>query len=166
MTNNNCSDRKVQYARSQKPYFPTYRHKLLMLGCIIASIAAVWHLLCVVGGPSWYEFARAPKVIIQSAKQGTWLAPISTMLVAGLMFACSVFALSTVGMIRQLPLRRTAMAVITVLCLLRGGAIVPLWLSHLYLIDDFMVISSAVWFLVGLCYFLGLYESFQDNINK
>ena len=66
--------------------------KLLISAGVIASAAAMWHLLCLFGGPSWFAFARAPQLIIDSSVQGTLLAPIGTIIVASLMFASAVFA--------------------------------------------------------------------------
>ena len=57
---------------------------------IIASVSAIWHLLCILGGPSWFEFARASQQIIDSAKQGNMLAPIGNGLVDSQIFACKV----------------------------------------------------------------------------
>ncbi|KZN57984.1 hypothetical protein N473_26530 [Pseudoalteromonas luteoviolacea CPMOR-1] len=70
------------------------KSKLLLSGGVTASAAAFWHLLCIFRGPSWFVFvfARAPQQIIDSAVQGTLLAPIGTIIVAGLMFSCTVFA--------------------------------------------------------------------------
>ena len=66
------------------------KSKLLISGGVIASAAAIWHLLCIWGGPSWFAFARAPKQLIDSAQQGTLLAPVGTVIVAVLMFACTL----------------------------------------------------------------------------
>ncbi len=140
-----------------------YRKKLLAFGALIAALAALWHLLCILGGPSWYRFARAPREIIESAELGTWLAPLGTILVAGLMFTCSLYAASVLGVIKKLPLEKTAVATIALLCLLRGVVVIPLWLSNTAIIDAFMIVSSAVWFFVGVCFAVGLRESFQEK---
>jgi hypothetical protein len=56
--------------------------KLLISAGVIASVSAIWHLLFIFGGPSWFVFARAPQQVIESAQQQTMLAPISTVFVA------------------------------------------------------------------------------------
>ena len=61
---------------------------LLISAGVIASCAAIWHLVCIIGGPTWFAFARAPQPIIESAQQGTLLAPLGTIVVASLMFMC------------------------------------------------------------------------------
>ncbi len=50
--------------------------KLLISAGVISSASAIWHLLCILGGPSWFAFARAPMQVVESAQQGTMLAPI------------------------------------------------------------------------------------------
>lgn len=137
--------------------------KLLLLGASIAFCAAIWHLLCIIGGPSWFEFARAPKEIIDSAKQGTWLAPIGTIFVATLMFICSLYALSAIHIIRQLPLIKTALIVISSMCLIRGAIVIPYIIQFGF--DMWEFIAAIVWFFVGLCYLIGTAE-ILNNIRK
>jgi hypothetical protein len=86
--------------------------KLLMSAGVIAAASTIWHLLCIVGGPSWFAFARAPQQIIDSAQQGTLLAPLGTIVVAALMFACTVFSFSAAGLIRKVPLLKSALMTI------------------------------------------------------
>jgi hypothetical protein len=128
--------------------------KLLLSGGGIAFVAAIWHLLCMWGGPSWFAFARAPQQIIESAQNGTLLAPIGTIIVAGLMFSCSVFAFSAVGLIRQVPLTKPALITIAVLCTVRGLIAIPTFYSHAGF-DTWQIIASTVWFYVGICFIVG-----------
>ena len=89
------------------------KSKFLITGGIIAGLAAIWHLLCIVGGPSWLAFARAPPVIIESSRQGTMLAPIGAAIIAGLMFACTAYSFSSAGLIRRIPLIKPALVTIS-----------------------------------------------------
>ncbi|NMM41806.1 hypothetical protein HHO47_13520 [Pseudoalteromonas arctica] len=82
--------------------------RLLMSAAVIAFAAAVWHLLCIWGGPSWFAFTRAPVQLIASSKQGTLLAPLGAIVVAGLMFTCSAFALSALKILPKLPFTTVA----------------------------------------------------------
>lgn len=131
--------------------------KLLLSAGVIASLAAVWHLLCIWGGPSWFAFARAPQQIIESAQHGTLVAPIGTIIVAGLMFSCSVFAFSAVGLIRQIPLTKPALITIAALCTLRGLIAIPTFYSDVGY-DIWQIIASTVWLYVGICFFVGCVE--------
>ncbi|MCJ8319810.1 MAG: hypothetical protein MJK12_09250 [Colwellia sp.] len=135
------------------------KSKLLISAGVIASAAALWHLLCIFGGPSWFVFARAPQQIIESAQQGTLLAPLGTLIVAGLMFACTVFAFSAVGLVRKIPLIYPALITISVLCILRGLVVIPTLLTSADL-DLWQLIASTVWFYVGICFTLGSIEQY------
>ena len=134
--------------------------KLLISAGIITSASAVWHLLCIFGGPSWFAFARAPQQIIDSAAQGTLLAPIGTMIVASLMFACTIFAFSAVGLIRKVPLLKLALITIAVLCTLRGLIAIPTFVASSGL-DIWQIVASSIWFYVGICFIAGSIEQYR-----
>jgi hypothetical protein len=136
--------------------------KLLISAGVIASASAIWHLLCIFGGPSWFAFARAPQQIIDSAQQGTLLAPLGTVVVAGLMFTCTMFAFSAVGLIRQLPLTKPALVTIAVLCTLRGLIAIPTFTNAMGL-DVWQIVASTVWFYVGLCFIAGSVEQYRSG---
>ena len=133
------------------------KSKLLISGGVIASAAAIWHLLCIWGGPSWFAFARAPKQLIDSAQQGTLLAPVSTVIVAGLMFSCAVFAFSAVGLIRKVPLVKPALITIALLCTMRGLIGIPTFVTAAG-VDIWQIVASTVWLYVGVCFIVGSIE--------
>jgi len=140
------------------------KSKFLITGGVIAAATAVWHLLCIVGGPSWYAFARAPKVVVNSAKQGTLLAPASTVVIAGLMFTCTAYAFSGAGLIIKIPLLKSALVTIAFLCLARALLTVPyLMSSHL---DIWELVASSGWFFVGVCFLIGASEQFSAKKIK
>ncbi|WDE06309.1 hypothetical protein SG34_005125 [Thalassomonas viridans] len=134
--------------------------KLLISGGVIAAVAAIWHVLCIFGGPSWFAFARAPQQIITSAEQGTLLAPVGTLIVAGLMFACTLFAFSATGLIRKLPLLTPALVTIALLCTVRGLIAVPFFLTPAGA-DLWQIIASSVWLYVGICFIAGALLQFS-----
>ena len=134
--------------------------KLLISAGFIASASAVWHLLCILGGPSWFAFARAPQQIIESAQQGTMLAPIGAVIVASLMFACTVFAFSAVGLIRKIALLKSALLTIALFCILRGLIAIPTFSTSTGL-DMWQIVASTVWFYVGICFVAGSIEQYK-----
>jgi hypothetical protein len=134
--------------------------KFLISAGVIASASAIWHLLCIFGGPSWFAFARAPQQIIESAQQGTMLAPIGTIIVATLMFACSVFAFSAAGIIRKVPLLKSALLTISLLCILRALSAIPTIATSNGL-DVWQIVASAVWFYVGICFVTGSIKQYK-----
>jgi len=136
------------------------RSKLLISAGVITSTAAIWHLACIIGGPSWFIFARAPQQVIDSAQQGTLLAPLSTIVVAAAMFACTIFAFSAAGIIRKVPLVTPALMTIAVLCTLRGFIIIPTLMSAKG-IDVWQVVASAIWLYVGICFIVGTRANYR-----
>lgn len=138
----------------------SFQSKLLISGGLIASLSAVWHLLCILGGPSWFVFARAPQQIIDSAQQDTLLAPISTVVVASLMFACTVFSFSAVGFVRKVPLLKPALITIATLCTLRGLIVIPSFVTSTGF-DIWQIVASTVWFYVGICFIAGSTEQLK-----
>tara|TARA_R110000737_G_scaffold55799_1_gene79606 strand:+ start:1308 stop:1763 length:456 start_codon:yes stop_codon:yes gene_type:complete len=134
--------------------------KLLISAGVIASASAIWHLLCILGGPSWFVFARAPQQIITSAQQGTLLAPLGTIFVASLMFACTVFSFSAAGIIRKVPLIKSALITIAILCTMRALLAIPVLVTPTGL-DIWQIIASSVWFYVGVCFSLGTIEQYK-----
>ncbi len=131
--------------------------KFLISAGVIAFISALWHLLCILGGPAWFIFARAPQQIIDSAQQGTSLAVVGTVIVATLMLACTAFAFSASGVIRRVPLIKPALASIALLCILRALVAIP-YLITPTVIDVWEVIASSVWLYVGICFMVGFIQ--------
>jgi len=82
----------------------------IFLAMLIASAGSAIHVAAILGGPSWYAFFDAPPFVVASAQAGTWLAPVSAAVIAGLMSLCAVYAASALGLIRQLPLLRLGLA--------------------------------------------------------
>ena len=141
------------------------RSKLLIASGIIANGTAIWHLLCIVGGPSWYVFARAPQPIIEAAKQGSFIAPLSTIIIACLFFACNAYAFSAAGLIRKIPLLKPALITISLICLIRSVIFTPGLISATT-IDVWLLVTSIVWFFCGVCFALGTIEQFRTSKNK
>lgn len=134
--------------------------KLLISAGVIALASAIWHLLCILGGPSWFAFARAPQLIIDSSVQGTLLAPIGTIIVASLMFASAVFAFSAVGIIHKVPLLKPALITIATLCTLRGLIAIPTFTTSNG-VDVWQIVASSVWLYVGICFLVASNEQYK-----
>lgn len=132
---------------------------LLVAGGVVAALAAIWHLLCIIGGPGWYEFARAPLPIIESARKGTFLAPLGATTISLLMFACTLYSLSGAGLIKSIPLLKTALFAISFICLLRALAVI-LFLLH-FKFDVWELVASCSWLFVGICFLVGALEKLR-----
>jgi hypothetical protein len=136
------------------------RAKLLVIAGIIAAATAIWHWLCIFGGLSWYAFAHAPPIVLESVKQATLLAPAGAFIIGLLFLSCTVFAFSAAGLIRKIPLLKSALASIALLCLVRGG----IGIAHLVLaqhLDRWELVASPVWFFCGVCFLLGFVEQYK-----
>lgn len=127
----------------------------ILLAAVIASAGAAIHAGATLGGAAWYAFFRAPPAIVASAQAGTWLAPVSALVIAALMAICAAYALSAAGVIRRLPLLRTALATIAGICLLRGLLLIPLAIKRPDLVDTFETVAGAIWLLAGIGFAVG-----------
>jgi hypothetical protein len=125
----------------------------------IASFGATIHMAAVVGGPPWYAFFGAPPFIVESARAGTWPAPVSAMVIAGLMALCAAYAASALGLIRRLPLLLSALACSAAVCLVRALVLIPLAVKHPVLLNTFEVVAATVWGLAGLGFAAGFWAS-------
>ena len=134
--------------------------KFLIVGGLIAGFAAVWHLLMIVGGPSWYAFARAPQYIVDSAKEGTFIAPLGAVAIAALMFICTAYSFSGAGLFGKIPLLKLALPIISFICLARGLYISPIFYS-LKVLGTWHLVASSVWFFVGVCFLIGTISQFR-----
>jgi hypothetical protein len=129
------------------------------LAIAIALFGAAIHVAAIVGGPSWYAFFGAPPAIVESARSGTWLAPIGAMVIVGLMAICAAYAASALGLIRKLPLLRLGLACIAAVCLLRAFVLIPLAVKHPELLNTFEVAAALVWALAGVGFAVGFRAS-------
>jgi hypothetical protein len=129
------------------------------LAMAIAVFGVAIHVAAIVGGPSWYAFFGAPPAIVESARSGTWLAPVGAMVIAGLMAICAAYAASALGLIRKLPLLHLGLACIASVCLVRAFVLIPLAIKHPELLNTFEVIAAIVWALAGLGFAVGFRAS-------
>lgn len=125
------------------------------LAGIIALIGVAIHIAAIIGGPSWYAYFGAPPSIVQSARDGTWLAPVGGLIIAGLMAICAAYAFSALCVIRRLPLLRTGLAGMATICLLRAFVLLPLMINHPVLRNSFEIVASIVWGLAGVGFVFG-----------
>ncbi|WIV99065.1 hypothetical protein [Kinneretia aquatilis] len=130
----------------------------LHVAAVIAAGGALIHVAAIAGGPSWFEFFGAPPAVVASARAGTWLAPVSSLAIAGLMALCAAYALSALGRVRRLPLLRLGLFAIASVCLLRTLALPLAALRWPQLIDSFELVAAAVWGAAGLGFVMGCWD--------
>ncbi len=128
---------------------------LVCLAGAIATIGALIHVVVIVVGPPWYAFFGAPPAIVASARDGTWLAPVSTMVIAMLMGICAAYAFSAAGLTRRLPLLRLALGTIATICLVRALILIPFAIGYPQLRNTFEVCAAIVWGVAGVGFAAG-----------
>ena len=127
----------------------------LILGGILSALAAVLHVIVIVGGPSWYRFFGAGEAMARAAERGSFTPALVTLAIAAMLMVWAFYAFSGAGVIRRLPLLRTALVLISAIYLLRAFALLPILLLRPDLADSFTVVSSLVVLVYGLAYAIG-----------
>ena len=132
---------------------------LLVLAALIAMGTAAAHLSCIYLGPECYAAQMAPPPIVESAINGTYLAPIGTIFASAVFVIQGLYALSGAGftgkLIDKLPLVNYAIYSITTLCIIRGLLPLQLWLRHPEKVNDTVLYVGIVWLMTGLLYLVG-----------
>jgi hypothetical protein len=126
-----------------------------LLAAGIALFGAIIHWVAPFVGVDWYGFLTAPQDVVDSARNGTMLAPVGAAIIGLLMFACAMYAFSGAGLSRRLPLTKTALAVISAICLLRGLLLIPFLIRFPLAVSTFDIVASAVWFVAGAAFAVG-----------
>ena len=127
----------------------------LVTASLIATLTALAHLSCLYFGPKCYQVQMAPQVIVQSAIEGTWLAPIGTIIISIIFFLCAAYALSGAGMIKKIPLLSLGIYSISIVCFLRVLIVLLFFIRYPETTTTSAIVAEIVWFAVGLLFFLG-----------
>ena len=131
------------------------RNNWLVIGGTLSALAAILHLAVIAGGPDWYRFFGAGEEMARTAERGSSTPALITLAIAAILMIWALYAFSGAGLIRRLPLLRTALVVITAAYLLRALTLVPLLVLRPDLVDTFAVVSSLVVLAYGLAYAIG-----------
>lgn len=141
-----------------------------------AVAAGVLHIATIFGGPSWYRIIGATEPIVQMAAKGHAYPAIVCLVAAAILFACASFAFSGAGLIRRLPLLRTALVLITIALLIHGIAFIPLviWWPHLMIgiydgvgVNTILIVTSLICTGAGIGFALGARQAWgRISTNK
>jgi hypothetical protein len=121
----------------------------------LSALAAILHVAVIVGGPDWYRFVGAGEAMAQAAERGSATPALVTLAIASILAVWALYAFSGAGIIRRLPLLRTALVLISAVYLLRALALVPVLILRPNLVDTFAWVSSLVVLVYGLAYAIG-----------
>lgn len=141
-----------------------YGITLLLLAAIVAFSTALAHFSCIFFGPECYSAQMAPKFIVESAQQGTIVAPIGAILAAILFIIPGCYALSGAHIIRKLPLLKLGIYTIATLCIIRGLLPIQLWLRKPDKVTDVVLYVGIVWLVAGLFYLFGYRSANKANV--
>ncbi len=135
----------------------------LVWGAVGTALAALLHLLIIVGGPDWFRFFGAGEAMAQMAENGQWYPSIVAAAIAALLLLCAMYATAGAGLMQALPLQKTVLALVSLIFF--GRALVGLWLVHAPLLPAFAELQQRPLFLwltsllclaLACCYAIGL----------
>ncbi len=131
----------------------------LVAAGVLSTLAALLHVAVIAGGPAWYRFFGAGEEMARAAERGSPLPAAITLGIAALLALWAAYAYSGAGIVRRLPLLRTALIVISAVYLARGLLIVPVALHVPYRRGAFDYWSSLIVLGFGLVYAVGTWRS-------
>jgi hypothetical protein len=129
---------------------------LVVFAICISLSGVVIHVSALFAGLSWLTFFNAPRSVVDSYKAGTWLAPVSCLVIASLMSACAYYAASALGLVRRPVLQRTGLAGMAIICIVRALLLPALATSHPELRNTFEVVAALIWGLAGVGFAVAL----------
>lgn len=139
------------------------RARPFLLAAAWMSVAAsLLHLAVIAGGPDWYRFFGAGEAMARAAERGSLAPPIMTVIIASILAVWAAFALGAAGVIRLLPLTRTALVAIAAVLLARSAMVLApqFWAPEHTM--TFRVVSSAACLAMGLCFALGIWAAWSS----
>lgn len=138
------------------------RDRWLLAGGLLTGAASLLHVGIILGGPAWYRFFGAGEEMARRASLGFIFPTVVTLGIAAVLAVWALYAFSGAGVIRRLPLLHVILPLIAMVFLARGIFGVPLvlfvddpYLNELRAKMTFMVVSSAICVVLGLCYAAG-----------
>ena len=131
----------------------------LVVAGSMSALASLIHVGCIVEGPSWYRIFGAPESLIRAVENGDPTLDWMTAGIAAILALWSAYAFAGAGLIRRLPLMRTALVAITAIYLARGLLIVPvaMQLSYEKAPGDYW--SSVIVLLYGIVHAVGTWRA-------
>ena len=126
-----------------------FARALVVLAVLIALAGVIIHIGALFAG-SWLIFFNAPPSVVVSFNAGTLLAPVSCLVIAGLMGMCGYYAASVVGLVPRPLFQQLGLAVMASACLIRALLLPALAVYHPELRNAFEVWAAIVWGFAGL----------------
>lgn len=141
-------------------------NKFLLAAALCCALAALAHLGCILFGADWYRFFGAGEQMAVMAEQGLWYPTIVTLMLVCILFIWAAYALSGAGAIKQLPLTKLALVIITSIFLLRGVSFVGLMPMFPDNSITFWLVSSAICLFIGGLFAVGTVQQWSKLSGK
>ena len=135
------------------------RNPWLVGGGVLSGLAAILHLAVIAGGPAWYRFFGAGEGMARMAERGLIEPVLITLGIVAILAIWAAYAFAGAGLIRRLPLMRTALVAISAVYLLRGLILAPMLAFRLERVDAFTIWSSLIVLLYGFLYAVGTWRA-------
>ena len=149
--------------RNGKPWFAC--------AAIILVLLALAHVGAIFGGAAWYAFLGAPDSLVQMARAGKRDPDVSAALIALVCLLWAAYALSGAGLVKRLPLLRTALVMIAAGMFVRAAGFIAVlavsphaldFLCNCNGINTMVVVTSAICLVIAACIAFGLYRGVSD----
>ena len=138
------------------------KNRVLFAGGLLSVAASLLHLFVIVGGPAWYRFFGAGEGMAQMAERGEITPTLTTIAIASILAIWAAYAFAGAGAIRRLPLMRTALVLISAVYLLRGLVLIPALIINKGSPEPFVLWSSLIVLVYGLCYVVGTWVAWPQ----
>jgi hypothetical protein len=139
------------------------RNPWLVAAGLLSASAALLHLATIVGGGDWYRFFGAGEAMARADERGSWVPATLTVGIAAILALWSAYAFAGAGLIRRLPLMRTALVLISAIYLVRGLLVLdPVRFAGPDLSPAFMLWSSLIVLGFGLTYAVGTWRAWPS----
>ena len=138
------------------------RNPFLIVGGVLSAAASLLHLAVIAGGPSWYRFFGAGEELARMAEQGSLTPALMTLGIAAVLAVWAAYAFAGAGLIRRLPLMRTALVLISAVYLLRGLVLIPIFFVSPDGVPPFVLWSSLIVLVYGVAYAVGTWVAWPS----
>ena len=132
-------------------------NKFLFFSGTFSLLTALLHIAIIIGGPDWYRFWGAGEQMATMEENGSLLPELPeliTFFIAVIFLIWGLYAYSGAGLVRRLPLLKTALVLISLIYTVRGLFLVT-FIFQPNQMTGFLFWTSLVSLTVGLIHLLG-----------